>query len=142
MSASSFPPTTARHSSASAISSVLNQTVTDLELIIVDDGSTDGTLREIERFEDPRVVVIRHATNQGVSRATNAGLARARGRYLAALAADDLWLPAKLERQLAQLESRAISTRATHGSSTWTMPAVRCRRLSGMISDPIRSRRC
>jgi glycosyltransferase involved in cell wall biosynthesis len=92
---------------ASAIASVLNQTVTDLELIVVDDGSTDGTLREIERFNDPRVIVIRHATNQGVSRATNAGLARARGRYLAALAADDLWLPAKLERQLAQLESRA-----------------------------------
>jgi glycosyltransferase involved in cell wall biosynthesis len=100
---------------ASSISSVLSQTVTDLELIVVDDGSTDDTLHEIARFGDPRLVVIRNQTNQGVSRATNAGIERARGEYLAALAADDLWLPHKLERQLAGLESR----RDVDGSYTW-----------------------
>jgi glycosyltransferase involved in cell wall biosynthesis len=90
---------------AACVSSVLNQTESDLELIVVDDGSTDATLDELGRFSDPRLVVLRNPANQGVSRATNAGLARARGEYLAALAADDLWLPAKLERQVAHLET-------------------------------------
>lgn len=88
-----------------SVSSVLSQTVSDLELIVVDDGSTDATLHELSRFSDPRLIVIRNPTNQGVSRATNAGVERARGQYLAALAADDLWLPTKLEQQLAHLES-------------------------------------
>ena len=90
---------------AACVSSVLNQTVSNLELIVVDDGSTDTTTHELARFRDPRLLVVRNPTNQGVSRATNAGVARARGQYLAALAADDLWLPAKLELQAAQLDS-------------------------------------
>jgi len=88
-----------------AVSSVLGQTFSDLEVIVVDDGSTDATIHELSTFSDPRLIVIRNPTNQGVSRATNAGVGRARGEYLAALAADDLWLPTKLERQLAHLES-------------------------------------
>jgi glycosyltransferase involved in cell wall biosynthesis len=88
-----------------AISSVLHQTVPDLELVVIDDASTDGTIEHINAFDDPRLVVIRNPANQGVSRATNAGIAIARGEYLAALAADDVWRPEKLETQLAYLES-------------------------------------
>src|SRR4051794_14701943 len=80
-----------------AVSSVLGQTFPDLEVIVVDDGSTDSTVQELSSFSDPRLIVLRHSTNQGVSRATNTGLKRARGEYLAVLAADDEWLPVKLE---------------------------------------------
>jgi glycosyltransferase involved in cell wall biosynthesis len=88
-----------------SVSSVLSQTFSDLEVIVVDDGSTDGTIHELSAFNDSRLAVIRNPTNQGVSRATNTGLQRARGEYLAALAADDLWVATKLERQVAHLES-------------------------------------
>jgi glycosyltransferase involved in cell wall biosynthesis len=98
-----------------AVSSVLGQTFADLEVIVVDDGSTDSTVQELSSFSDPRLIVLRHSTNQGVSRATNTGLKRARGEYLAVLAADDEWLPAKLERQLVDLES----SRNVDASYTW-----------------------
>jgi glycosyltransferase involved in cell wall biosynthesis len=100
---------------AASVSSVLCQTVSDLELIVVDDGSTDATVNELRGFDDPRLIVIRNATNQGVSRAANAGIERARGEYLAALGADDVWLPTKLEKQIAQLEA----SRDLDASYTW-----------------------
>jgi glycosyltransferase involved in cell wall biosynthesis len=100
---------------AACVSSVLNQTVSDLELIVVDDGSTDATLDELGRFDDRRLEVVRNPRNRGVSHATNAGVERARGEYLAALAADDVWLPTKLERQIAHLET----DRASDASYTW-----------------------
>jgi glycosyltransferase involved in cell wall biosynthesis len=81
----------------------------------MDDGSTDATIHELSTFNDPRLIVMRNPTNQGVSRATNAGVGRARGEYLAALAADDLWLPTKLERQVAHLES----SQGLDASYTW-----------------------
>jgi glycosyltransferase involved in cell wall biosynthesis len=124
---------------AACVASVLNQTASDLELIVVDDGSTDATLRELDRFDDRRLLVVRNPTNQGVSRATNAGLARARGDYLAALAADDLWLPAKLERQVAHLES----DQNVDASYTWIQHIdARGRRLptierNDLGSDPV-----
>ena len=81
-----------------AISSVLRQTYTDYEIIVVDDGSTDGTGEIIEKnFPDVRYFYI---PNQGVSRARNYGIRRARGEFIAFLDADDLWLPQKLEKQL------------------------------------------
>jgi glycosyltransferase involved in cell wall biosynthesis len=104
----------ARYVRASVLS-VLSQTVSDLEVIVVDDGSTDATVEELGRIGDPRLVVIRHPTNLGVSQATNSGVARARGEYVAALAADDLWLPTKLARQVAHLESDSD----LDGSYTW-----------------------
>jgi glycosyltransferase involved in cell wall biosynthesis len=87
-----------------AIESVLGQTYPDLELIVVDDASTDDTAAVLTGYGD-RVRVVRLATNLGISGARNAGLREARGRYLAFLDADDLWVPEKLELQVGVLES-------------------------------------
>lgn len=88
-----------------AIRSVLGQTFDDLELIVVDDGSTDGTAREIAAFSDPRLRWLTQR-NAGPSAAMNTGLRAARGRYLARLGSDDLWLPEFLAVQVGLLERR------------------------------------
>lgn len=82
--------------------SVLDQTFGSLELVIVDDGSTDTTVAVAEALAsgDTRVRLVRNVTNAGPAGARNAGIAAGRGRYLAFCDADDLWLPTKLERQL------------------------------------------
>ncbi|PTU32923.1 glycosyltransferase family 2 protein [Stenotrophobium rhamnosiphilum] len=86
-----------------AIASVLGQTYSDLELIVVDDGSSDGTAALIQTFPDPRLRYVQQPRNLGVSAARNRGIAEARGEWLAFLDSDDLWLPQKLDRQFAAL---------------------------------------
>ena len=79
-----------------AVRSVLAQTHEDFELIIVDDGSTDGTAAALKPFEsDPRVTVI-HQTNAGLSAARNAGIAAGQSKRIAFLDSDDLWMPGYL----------------------------------------------
>jgi len=87
-----------RHTPVSeAIDSVLGQTFTDYELIVVDDGSTDGT-REIEREYRGAIRYVRQE-HSGVSAARNAGVGASSGSWLAFLDSDDRWLPGKLSRQ-------------------------------------------
>jgi len=82
------------------VRSVLEQTVPDLEVIVVDDGSSDDTVEVARAIADPRVrVVVRD--NGGASAARNTGIDAARGTWVAFLDSDDVWLPVKLERQLA-----------------------------------------
>lgn len=86
-----------------AIRSALAQTVTDLEVLVVDDGSTDGTQSVVEALSEPRVRLLRHERRRGAPAARNTGIEHARGEYLAFLDSDDEWLSMKLERQLTAL---------------------------------------
>ncbi|MCB0764771.1 MAG: glycosyltransferase family 2 protein [Flavobacteriales bacterium] len=82
-----------------AIASVMDQTWTNWELIVVNDGSTDGTSTILDRMTDPRIRVL-HQENQGVSRARNAALEIMRGEYVAFLDADDVLPPSSLRARL------------------------------------------
>ena len=86
-----------------AIESVLRQSFTDFELIVVDDCSTDATAAEVAKIVDPRIRLIRHAENRGASAARNTGIGEARGPWVAFQDSDDEWLPLKLEKQMARL---------------------------------------
>lgn len=86
-----------------AIESVQRQTLEDIEIIVVDDGSTDDTPAVLASISDPRLRVWR-APNGGRSVARNIGLEMARGDFIAFLDADDRWRPRKLERQVAMME--------------------------------------
>jgi len=87
-----------------AVDSVLQQSETDLELIVVDDGSTDQSLEIISTFSDRRMRVIRQE-NQGAHLAINRGLNEARGKFLAILNSDDSYYPQRLEKAIAILEA-------------------------------------
>jgi glycosyltransferase involved in cell wall biosynthesis len=89
---------------AQAIASVLSQTFAELELIIVDDGSTDQTAAAVAEFRDSRLLYV-HQANRGVSAARNLGIARTTAPWVAFLDSDDRWLPTKLDAQLAALRS-------------------------------------
>ena len=84
-----------------AISSVLTQSYRDIELIVVDDGSSEDIEGLVRSIGDPRIVFIRRMTNGGAAAARNTGVAQAKGKYIAFQDSDDLWLPRKLERQIA-----------------------------------------
>jgi len=90
-----------------AIESVLTQTMSDLELIIVDDASVDRSTEIIRSYgaKDRRVRAIFHSVNMGVARTMNDALAAAAGEFVAFFSSDDIWVPHKLERQLAVLET-------------------------------------
>jgi glycosyltransferase involved in cell wall biosynthesis len=87
-----------------ALESVLTQTVGDLELVVVDDGSTDDTAKRVASLNDPRVRFLRLFPNQGACSAMNLALQQASGELVAVNNSDDTWQPTKLERQLEVLE--------------------------------------
>jgi glycosyltransferase involved in cell wall biosynthesis len=83
-----------------AVNSVLAQTVSDWELIIVDDGSTDETVAWLESLEDPRLRIVQHQHTGCPALLRNLGIELATAEWIAFLDSDDKWLPEKLERQL------------------------------------------
>jgi len=90
----------------SAVESILAQTLEPFELLIVDDGSTDGTGAICRSFTDPRIRVVRHENNAGLVSALNFGIDLISTKYVARMDADDVALPDRLGRQIAFLESR------------------------------------
>ncbi|MEE9270455.1 MAG: glycosyltransferase family A protein [Candidatus Krumholzibacteria bacterium] len=90
---------------AEAIDSVLDQSFSDLEIIVVDDGSTDGSKAVVERYVgSERVTRIDHDENRGIAAARNTGVRAAQAEFIAFLDQDDLWYPQKLQKQLRVFE--------------------------------------
>lgn len=95
-----IPTHNRRHLLPRAVGSVCRQTHADWELIIVDDGSTDGTEDWVRTISDPRVCYVRHEKNKGACAARNTGFFQAAGEFIAWLDSDDEWRTDKLEAQL------------------------------------------
>jgi glycosyltransferase involved in cell wall biosynthesis len=121
-----------------AIDSVIAQEFRDFELIVVDDGSTDDTLLHLTGYGKQLRVI--HQSNKGVSAARNAGISTASGRYLAFLDSDDLWLPGKLQVQVAFFKQNP-EMRICQTEEVWIRnglrvnPKQRHRKPSGMIFE-------
>lgn len=102
-----------------AVRSVLNQTFTDFELVIVDDGSTDDSQFIIESIDDPRIRLIR-AKHRGIAESLNMGLSQSVGTYIARMDADDFCEPGRLEKQIEYLEQHpevgAVACRVQYNS--------------------------
>lgn len=94
---------------AESINSVLSQTYTNWELLIVDDCSADNTAEVVASFKDPRILYQRNEHNSGAAVTRNTALRLAKGKYIAFLDSDDLWMPEKLERQIAFMEKNGYA---------------------------------
>ncbi len=103
---------------AQAIDSILDQTHSNLELLIFDDGSSDGTRKVIESYSDLRVIKVLSDQNYGVVRARNELIDRANGKYIALMDADDVAEPTRLQKQLQVLESGECDI---CGSAQWVL---------------------
>lgn len=90
-----------------AVRSALAQTLADIEVIVVDDGSTDGTKEVVGAIDDGRLRLVGHRRNRGGSTARNTGIRHSSGEYIALLDSDDAWHERKLEAQVAELRSRS-----------------------------------
>lgn len=87
-----------------SVESILNQTFTDFEFIIIDDGSTDITAAVLDLFTDSRIVRINHKKNEGLVKSLNDGINQARGEYIARMDADDISLPNRFALQYKYLQ--------------------------------------
>lgn len=87
-----------------AVESVLSQSFENFEFLIEDDGSTDGTADAVKAFSDPRIKLVLNARNEGASMVTNRLVSRSRGRYVALINSDDIWVTEKLSRQVGWLD--------------------------------------
>lgn len=88
-----------------AVNSVLSQTYEDFELLIIDDCSTDNTLKIVKKFKDSRILIIQKEKNTGYTDSLNYGITIANGEYIARMDGDDICLPERFEKQVAFLEN-------------------------------------
>jgi glycosyltransferase involved in cell wall biosynthesis len=99
-----IPTFNAENTIHEAVSSALNQSFSDIEVLVINDGSTDKTLAKLAKIKDPRLRVLSFA-NGGVAASRNRGIQNAKGQYLSFLDSDDAWAVNKLERQLSALHA-------------------------------------
>lgn len=119
-----------------AVESVLRQTYPNIECIVIDDGSSDGTFSLLrEKFGD-RVRLLRNESAQGVAAARNRAMAECRGQYVAFLDSDDEWLPEKIERQVALAEAGAdvVYCRAVNVTPSGEVLGLQAARHRGDVS--------
>lgn len=124
-----------------AIQSILNQSFSDFEVIIVNDGSTDNSISEIKKFHDKRIKLYNYKKNRGLTLARNSSLDFANGEYVAWLDADDMSHPKRLETQINFLDSHrdvAVCGTWVHvfggsTSSTWKFPVDHSDIFSGFL---------
>jgi glycosyltransferase involved in cell wall biosynthesis len=90
-----------------AVRSILSQTFREYEILVIDGASVDNTRKVINEIIDPRINYVRQEEDRGVSAARNLGIVRSRGRFIAFLDDDDLWLPRMLEKQLELINRKA-----------------------------------
>ncbi len=119
---------------AESVESALGQTYRDLEVLVIDNGSTDHSREVLARYEgDPRVRLFLHRENVAVSRRLNEGVRDARGEFVSFLYSDDLYLPHKLERQVARFDKLGPDWGVVYGrlgamnqqtGRRWLMPSV------------------
>ena len=126
-----------------AVESALAQTLTDFELLIIDNGSTDGSHELLRSFDDPRIRLVLNTTNVAVSRRFNEAVALARGEYICFLYSDDYFLPHKLEHQVALFRQLPSDYGVVYGPGyalsqktgvRWIQP---CMDFSGLILESI-----
>ena len=135
-------PTYNREASLSAaVRSVLEQSFCDLELIVVDDGSTDGTARLLAEIDDERLRVLTLPTRSGAPAARNHGIEMAKGRYVAFQDSDDIWAVARLASQVKALDEAEPEVAVVYGRTVrrgggkeLEMPRAQHRTLDGDLS--------
>jgi glycosyltransferase involved in cell wall biosynthesis len=130
-----------------AIGSVLAQSYTDFELIVVDDASTDNTVAVVKGLNDSRIRYLCHKTNLGGSAARNTGIMASRGEYVAFQDSDDEWLPDKLEKQVELLNACGEEVGVTYsafqrltGETAVTFPPAEITLREGDISRQVLQR--
>lgn len=134
-----------------AIESILTQSFTDFELLIIDDSSTDNSLQIAESYRqrDPRIRLLTNARNLGVAEARNLGMEQAQGKYLAFMDADDISLPERLAAQVAHLDAHPevsvcgawVRLIGEHAGTEWHLATdwdtIRCTMLfCGALANP------
>ena len=102
-----------------AVSSVLSQTLSDFEIIAIDDCSDDATAERLEEFDDPRLTVIRHADRRGLAKTINEGIRRSRGNYISILNSDHLYHPERLKYCLEMCETHDFYLIGTDVDVIW-----------------------
>jgi glycosyltransferase involved in cell wall biosynthesis len=116
-----------------AIESILSETFTDFEFLIVDDGSTDRTQEIINSYQDPRIRLISNPENVGLTRSLNRGLDLARGEYIARMDSDDISLPERLAKQQTYMDTH----REVAVCGTWAKDIDSAGTVTGVRETPV-----
>ena len=103
-----MPAYNAERHISDAVRSVLTQTVSDIELVVVDDGSTDRSAEVVKAFDDPRIRLVQEGSNMGVANAVDHGILEAESETIAVINADDVYAPTKIEEQLRLLQDKTV----------------------------------